>query len=446
MYILYNLILWTFSLAALPWLLAKLVSSGKNREIFAQKLGFIPAEIMALMKGEPRIWVHAVSVGEVSAIHPLIRQFRENFPEGCLMLSTGTESGQKVARERVIEATSTFFFPWDLSFVVRRVIRRMRPDLFILAETEIWPNFLRIAKEEGAKTMLVNGRISDRSCNRYRKTRFFWTAVLDHLDAMSMIRVQDGERIISMGANPVQVFVNGNCKFDQAAFSADSVFREEMKRILEVEEQDLLFIAGSTHEGEEEAVLQAFLKIRQRYPGMILVLVPRHVDRTARVERLLTRYGFNDFIRRSQIESVRRQGKQVVLWDTFGELFKVYSVGTIVFCGASLVPKRGQNILEPAAWGKVVLYGPSMEDFIDAHQLLQSVGAGIMVRNGEELAERCLYLLDQPQELKRRGEAGKEALLAQRGATRRNFELAKKLMVGQTIQESEEAIQERMEI
>jgi 3-deoxy-D-manno-octulosonic-acid transferase len=400
---------------------------------------------MAVMKGEPRIWVHAVSVGEVSAIHPLIRQFRENFPEGCLMLSTGTESGQKIARERVLEATTTFFFPLDLSFVVRRVIRRMRPNLFILAETEIWPNFLRIAKEEGARTMLVNGRISDRSFNRYRKTRFFWTAVLDQLDAMSMIRVQDGERIVSMGANPVQVFVNGNCKFDQAAFSADSAFREEMKRLLEVEEQDLLFIAGSTHEGEEEAVLQAFLKIRQRYPGMILVLVPRHVDRTARVEKLLTRYGVNDFIRRSQIESVSRQGKQVVLWDTFGELFKVYSVGTIVFCGASLVPKRGQNILEPAAWGKVVLYGPSMEDFIDAHQLLQSVGAGIMVRNGEELAERCLYLLNQPQELKRRGEAGKEALLAQRGATRRNLELAKKLMSVRTLQKSEEAIKERME-
>jgi 3-deoxy-D-manno-octulosonic-acid transferase len=249
-----------------------------------------------------------------------------------------------------------------------------------------------------------------------------------------------------MGANPVQVFVNGNCKFDQAAFSADSAFREEMKRLLEVEEQDLLFIAGSTHEGEEEAVLETFLKIRQRYPGMILVLVPRHVDRTARVEKLLTQYGIHDFIRRSQIESVSRQGKQVVLWDTFGELFKVYSVGTIIFCGASLVPKRGQNILEPAAWGKVVLYGPSMEDFIDAHQLLQSVGAGIMVRDKQELAERCLDLLNQPQELKRRGEAGKEAILAQRGATRRNLELAKKLMIEQTIHQSGEPIKEQMEI
>jgi 3-deoxy-D-manno-octulosonic-acid transferase len=253
-------------------------------------------------------------------------------------------------------------------------------------------------------------------------------AVLDYLDAMSMVGVEDGERIVSMGANPVKVFVNGNCKYDQAAFSALPVFQEEMKSLLAVDERDLLFIAGSTHEGEEEAVIQAFLKIRRRYPEMILVLVPRHVERAARVEKLLDKCGVNDFIRRSQMESRGRRGKNVVLWDTFGELFKVYSVGTVVFCGGSLVGKRGQNILEPAAWGKVVLYGPSVEDFIDAHRLLQEVGAGMMVLDADELAERCLYLLDHPQELKRRGEAGKEALLAQRGATQRNLELAKKLL------------------
>lgn len=428
MYIFYNILLWVFCLAAFPWFIAKLISSGKNRNLFAQKLGLIPKEILAKLKGEPRIWVHAVSGGEVSAIHPLMRLLREAYPAGCLMLSTGTESGKKIAGERALEATATFFFPLDLSFVARRVIRWARPDLFILAETELWPNFLRIVKNEGAKTMLANGRISERSFNRYRKTRFFWMAVLDHLDAMSMIRVQDGERIIAMGANPVKVFVNGNCKFDQAAFSAEPVFREEMEKILEVDGQDLLFIAGSTHEGEEDAVLQAFLEIRQRYPEMILVLAPRHVERAPRVERLLAKYGIEDFVRRSQIEAGGRRGKCVVVWDTFGELFKVYSVGTVVFCGASLVPKRGQNILEPAAWGKVVLYGPSMDDFLDAHLLLQSVGAGVMVRNAAELAERCLYLLDHPHELKGRGEAGKEALLAQRGATRRNLELTKKLL------------------
>jgi 3-deoxy-D-manno-octulosonic-acid transferase len=427
-YIFYNLLLWIFCLAALPWLFAKLIPSGKNRRLFAQRLGFIPQEVLAKMKGEPRIWVHAVSGGEVSAIHPLIRQLREVYPEACLMLSTGTESGKKIASERALEATAIFFFPLDLPFVVRRVIRRVRPDLFILAETELWPNFLRIVKEEGAKTMLANGRISGRSFGRYRKTRFFWMGVLEYLDAMSMIRVQDGERIIAMGANPVKVFVNGNCKFDQAAFSAEPAFREEMKKLLEVDEQDLLLIAGSTHEGEEEAVLQAFLEIRRRYPEMILVLVPRHVERAPRVERLLSKYGIHDFVRRSQIEAGGRRGKPVVLWDTFGELFKVYSAGTVVFCGASLVPKRGQNILEAAAWGKVVLYGPSMEDFLDAHQLLQSVGAGIMVRNAAELAERCVDLLDHPHELTVKGEAGREALLAERGATRKNLDLARRLM------------------
>jgi len=427
-YILYNLLLWPFSLAALSFLLGKMIFLGKYRRSFVQKLGFIPAETLAKMRGEPRIWVHAVSVGEVSAIHPLIRQLREVYPGGCLLLSTGTESGQKISREHVLEATATFYFPLDLPFAVRRVVRRVRPDLFITAETELWPNFLRIVKGQGARTMLANGRISDRSFGRYRKTRFFWAAVLDYLDAMSMIRVQDGERIIAMGANPVKVFVNGNCKFDQAVFSANPAFGEEMKRLLGVSGQELFFIAGSTHEGEEEAVVEAYLRIRQDHPETILVLAPRHVERTARVEKLLANHGINDFVRRSQVGEGGLKGKRVVLWDTLGELFKVYSLGTVVFCGASLVPRRGQNILEPAAWGKVVLYGPSMEDFLDAHELLQGVGAGIMVRNSEELAERCLHLINHPREMKSRGEAGKEALLAQRGAARRNAELARKLV------------------
>ena len=428
MYIFYNLLLWAFGLIALPLFLAKMTFSRKKREIFGQKLGFIPQDTLARMKGSPRIWVHAVSLGEVSAIHPLIRKLRESYPEACLMLSTTTESGQGIARERVLEATGTFFYPLDFPFVVRQVIRQMRPDLFVIAETEIWPNFLRIVKEEGARTLLANGRISDRSFERYRRTRFFWMGVLDNLDAMSMIRVQDGERIIGMGANPVKVFVNGNCKFDQAAISAEPAFHEEMKNLLRITDEELVFIAGSTHEGEEEAVIRAFLRIRPRHPDMILILVPRHIDRSPWVEKLLERYGIEDKIRRSKMNGKGREGARVVVWDTFGELFKVYSVGTIVFCGASLVPRRGQNILEPAAWGKVVLYGPSMEDFLDAHLLLSSVNAGIMVQNEEELADRCLYLLDHPQELKERGEAGRESLLAQRGATQRNLELARKLL------------------
>ena len=427
MYILYNLLLRVFFFAAAPLFLVQWIFSPEKREAFAQKLGFLPPATLARMTGSPRIWVHAVSLGEVSAVHPLIRKLREAYPGSCLMLSTGTVSGQNLARERVAEATGTFFFPLDFRSVVRKVVRRMRPELFILAETEIWPNFLRIAKEEGARTLLVNGRISERSFPRYRRTRFFWTAVLDHLDAMSMIRVQDGERIISMGGNPVNVYVNGNCKFDQAALSADPSFEEEMKKLVGIGAEPV-FVAGSTHEGEEEPVIRAFQEIRRRFPEALLILAPRHVDRSARVEKLLEAHGLRDRVRRSQLNGQGRKGAGVVLWDTFGELFKVYSLATIVFCGASLVPKRGQNILEPAAWGKVALYGPSMEDFLDAHHLLAGAGAGIMIRSGEELTDRSLHLLDHPQELLERGRAGREALLAQVGATGRNLELARKLL------------------
>jgi 3-deoxy-D-manno-octulosonic-acid transferase len=427
-YIFYNLLLLVFSLGAFPIFLAKLVFSPKKRGTYAQKLGFLPWETLEKMEGEPRVWIHAVSLGEVGAVHPLIRELRRVYPGACLMLSTGTESGQKMARERVTEASGTFFFPWDYPWGVRKVIRRLKPDLFVISETELWPNFLKIVKEEGAKTLLVNGRISDRSFRRYRKTRFFFTAVLDNFDAMSMIRVQDGERIITMGANPVHVSVNGNCKFDQAVSNALPALREEVRRIVEIDPQERVLVAGSTHEGEEEAVLQAFLRLRQSDPDTLLILVPRHIDRSDRVARLLERHGIREWVRRSQLDREGRKGAKVVLWDTFGDLFKVYSLGTLVFCGGSLVPKRGQNILEPAAWGKVVLYGPSMEDFLDAHQFLSKVGAGIMVQNGEELADRCLYFWSHPRELKERGEAGKEALLAQRGATQRNLELVRKLL------------------
>lgn len=427
MYFLYTLLLGTFSFLAFPFLFGKMLFSGRRR-VLKQKFGFLPAELLARMEGSPRIWVHAVSAGEVSGIHPLIRELREVYPRACLLLSMGTASGKKIARERVSEASARFYFPLDLPWVVRRVIDRVRPDLFILAETELWPNFLRIVKGRGARTMLANGRISDRSFGRYRRTRFFWTGVLDHLDAMSMVRVQDGERIISMGADPVRVHVNGNCKFDQAISSASPRFVQEMRDLLEIGGEELLLVAGSTHEGEEEAVLQAFERIRRSHPEILLVLAPRHVERAGRVEKILARHGIGDFVRRSRLAQEGRRGRKVILWDTFGELFKVYSVGTIVFCGASLVPQRGQNILEAAAWGKVVLYGPSMEDFLDARQLLESVGAGLMVEGSEELAEKSLFLLNHGAERQARGEAGREIVRSQQGAARRNAELARKLI------------------
>lgn len=428
MYLLYNLLGAIFLIIATPFLIYKLFSYPDWRRALKEKLGFVPRGQSTYGQRTPCIWVHAVSMGEVSAIHSLIRQLASLFPKGHFILSTGTASGQKMAHEQVKEAAVVSYAPLDLPGAVRRSLRRWRPDLLIIAETEIWPNLLRIAHEEGVGTMLANGRISTRSYRRYRRARFFWAQVLDYFDVLSMIRVPDGDRIIAMGANPVKVFVNGNCKYDQAFFKTNPQFKKEMGDLLSLSKEDLVFVAGSTHEGEEEIILYTFNQVCRDFPSLILIIVPRHIDRTAKIEKLISEYRCGDFVRRSQLSGEGRKGRSIIIWDTLGELSKVYSIATLVFCGGSLVPKRGQNILEPAAWGKVVFYGPSIEDFQDAHELLQEAGAGFMVKNGEELVERCLYFLHRPLELEKRGEAGKEILLANLGAAQRNAELARRLL------------------
>jgi len=427
-YFLYNLLWIIVVIICAPFFIYKLLSYPDWRRALREKLGFVPESQSTQGPQKPCIWVHAVSIGEVSAIHPLIRLLATHYPRAYIILTTSTESGQKIAREQVKEASLVSYAPIDLSWAVQHCLQRWRPDLLIIAETEIWPNLLRIAKEERVRTMLANGRISPRSYRRYRRTRFFWAEVLDYFDALSMIGVPDGDRIIAMGANPVKVFVNGNCKFDQAIFKAETEFKKEMQDLLSLREGDLVFVAGSTHEGEEEVILQTFLRVRQEFPSLILIIVPRHIDRVPKIEKLVMDHKVGEFACRSKLPEEGRRDRRIIIWDTFGELSKVYSIATLVFCGGSLVPKRGQNILEPAAWGKVVFYGPSIEDFHDAHELLQEAGAGFMVKDYKELGERCLYFLNHPAELKKRGEAGKEILEANLGAAQRNVELARRLL------------------
>ncbi len=429
MYFIYNLLGAIFIIISAPFLIYKLFSYADWRRALREKLGFVPQGPRTCSPRSPRIWIHAVSMGEVSAIHPLIRELANIFPKGHFILTTSTESGQKIAREQVKEASLVSYAPLDLPGAIRRTLQRWQPDLLIIAETEIWPNLLRIAQERGVRTMLANGRISARSFRRYRRTRFFWAEVLDHFDLLSMIHVQDGDRVIAMGANPVKVLVSGNCKYDQAIFQVEMKFKKEMQDLLSLKEEDLVLVAGSTHEGEEEIILKAFSRVRQDFPSLILIIVPRHVERVPKIEKLVE-YAGEDYAYRSQLPREGRKGRYLIIWDTFGELSKVYSMATLVFCGGSLVPKRGQNILEPAAWGKVVFYGPSIEDFHDAHELLQEAGAGFMVKNDEELVERCLYFLNHPAELLKRGQGAKEIIKSNIGAAQRNAALARDLLEG----------------
>ena len=413
----------------------------KKREILKEKLGFLPPSVYR-MKGTPHIWVHAVSVGEVVAAASIVKLLREGYPSASIVFSTGTGTGRKMAEQTIKEVNGYIYYPLDFPWVVRRVLRILRPHLFITIETEIWPNLLRTAKKMGIKTMLANGRISTRSFNRYRRTRFLWKKVLANFDVISMISVVDADRIKSMGAEPEKVFVSGNSKYDTLISQANPESKAKIRKLLQIDPHEIVFLAASTHDGEEKTVIKAYKNLLKKFPHLIFIIAPRHIRRVASVEEALRNEGFSNFTRRSNLDSNQRKshlpvpsalgGRQtgIIILDVIGELFYVYSLGTIIFCGGSLVKKGGQNILEPASWGKVVFHGPSMEDFLTEKELLREAGAGIEVSGAASLTREAIGLLCNPEELTRRGEKGRKAIAEMEGGARRNMELAQKLLKG----------------
>ena len=428
MYFLYNLLLSLVTVFVLPLLLVSVLITGKYREGLGQRFGFIPRDILKDPSLKPRVWIHACSVGEVNVISPIINELKRIHPLSYIVVSNTTKTGHKYAKEIIKGASYYLYFPFDLWWVVRRVLRFVTPDVFVVSETEIWPNFLLVAKKLGIKTIMVNGRVSARSFDNYMKVRPFMKRVLQNLDVMSMIFEDSADRIISMGALPERVFINGNSKYDRLADQVHPNFEEEIRRILNISREEKVFVAGSTRGGEEEIIVEIYLRFIQVHPDMLMVIAPRHIERINEVEKILHRNNL-EFVLKTELDRGNaRQTKQVVIIDTIGDLFKVYSVGTIVFCGASLVPLGGQNVLEAAAWGKVVFYGPFMDHFLDAKELLEEVGAGIEIGDADDLVTIGLELMENPQKLRTLGEAGREAVMANRGSAKRNALLIKELL------------------
>jgi len=419
------------ALFLVPYYALKIALTGKYRKSVAGKMGCLPRDLVESMRGRPRIWVHAVSVGEVTAAAPIVASLRATLPEACIVLSTSTETGQEMAGRLVPEATALMYYPLDIPAVVRRVIGLVRPDVFVITETELWPNFIRECNRLGISVVMVNGRISPRSFGRYSQTRPFWETVLGGVKQIGVISEVDSERVRAMGAVPERVRVLGNAKYDGLASRVNPALREEIARATGAEETSRYLVAGSTHEGEEEVVFDAYLKLLPEHPDLRLIVVPRHIERGEAVAALARQKGFEDVLRMTEIRAGRKpSGERVIVIDVIGELFKVYGLATIVFCGGSLVPKGGQNVLEAAAWGKVVLYGPSMEDFLDEKAMLEEAGTGITVRNGEELYDRIHRLLRNPEAMEERGSKGRMRVMANRGASRRYADLVVEVLEG----------------
>jgi len=416
-YLLYSVLIVTFFLIMSPYLAWQALRYRKYIGSLGQRLGYLP--ITFNLDGEESIWIHAVSVGEVLTARALLPQLRERYPRLRLFLSTTTMTGQQIARNSLQYVDGVFYFPFDLGFVVNRTLGLVKPRLFIMMETEIWPNLLRACKRTGVRTVLVNGRISSRSYPRYRLARPFFRRVLGNVDRFCMQGDESARRIIEMGADPDKVVVTGSLKFDSLEIPGTTTAadrgRNRVLRYFRVSPERPVLIAASTLKGEEEPVFEAFQRIRARLPEALLIIAPRKPERFGEVEQIARRAGWN-VARRTDLPVDAEPRHDVVVLDTIGELAQLYQVATAVFVGGSLVDQGGHNILEPAVFGKAIVFGPYMQNFAEIARTFVENDAAVQIRSGRELEQALLALLTDPVRRARLGAAARALVEANRGA------------------------------
>lgn len=412
MYALYSALLGLFLLLTLPYWLLQMLRHGKYRAGLAQRLGRVPPALAA--PNQPTIWVHAVSVGEVVAASGVVAGLREKFPSHRVLVSTTTSTGQKLAASR-FGAENVFYFPLDFGFAIRPWLAALCPELVVVAETEFWPNFLRLAKRGGARVAVVNGRISDRSLSGYRRLRFWLPKILDHVTLFLAQTEEDRRRLIEIGASETKVAVVGNLKFDLAPPTPPAIV-ESLRQNLGRSDAGPVLVCGSTLEDEEGTLLSAFRNVLANHPKAVMVLAPRHPERFALVEEMVKKLGFR--CSRRSLWGGEPVAGGVFLLDSIGELAALYSLATVAFVGGSLVPRGGHNILEPALYGVPVLTGIHYENFRDIVDFFLSRNA-VRVVGVAELPLAFMELIENREERERLGRNALAALELQRGATAR---------------------------
>jgi 3-deoxy-D-manno-octulosonic-acid transferase len=450
---LYSALLGLGLLLTSPYWAIQMLRLGKYRAGLAERLGRVPKRIregdaadsletvervMALEESgqvippsedtqripQRSIWIHAVSVGEVLAISGLLAALRQAVPGYRILISTTTHTGQKLARER-FGAENVFYFPLDFAFCIRPYVRALRPALVVVAETEFWPNFLRVVRSSGARVAVVNARISDRSFPRYQQWRGLLSRVLRYVDLFLAQSEEDARRLGEIGAAVDRVRVSGNLKFDVKPPEEVAVI-EQLRQMIGTAGTGPVIVAGSTVEGEEELVLAAFRLVLKRYPGALLILAPRHKERFGDAKGILERAGI-PFVLRSQMSGSERLAGSILLLDSLGELASVYALAEVAFVGGSLVPRGGHNILEPAYWGVAIVVGPHTENFRDIIRIFQQADA-VRVAQPASLGDVFVALLASEKERKALGERARTVVEQQMGATERTLEALRGLV------------------
>lgn len=427
MQFLYNIAAILVVILIIPVFMVRSIREKGFVERIRQSLGFFPDHALETVAKKHCIWVHAASVGEIVATSPLIKEFRREFPNTPILVSVVTTSGYEMANRIIKDADAIIYFPLDLPFLAGNVLRRIHPRVFLPVETELWPNFLKTARQMHIPVMMVNGRISDRSVKQYKHLRSILTDMIATVKKFAMQSQIDADYIMRLGAPPELVTVTGNTKFDQTYTDVSPEKKQKIMREMGLTDNDGIFLVGSTHRGEETYVLHAFRAVRQSHPKAKLVIAPRELLRTQEVLHLCHEAGFS-VTTRTQLQKQAPAGEDIVILDTIGELGKVYSVGDVIYVGGSLIPHGGHNILEPAAHGKAIIVGNHMFNFKDTHALFKNRDACITVNNEQELCSEVTRLFDDPAHRHRMEKETLAIVNENKGASRKSAVILREML------------------
>ena len=420
MFIIYDLIFLIFALFYLPLYFLR----GKLNAGFLRRLGFLPAQLNL----DRPIWIHAVSVGEAIAIKGLLMQLRQSYPGKKLVISTVTATGNKIAQGLVKDEDFLTYLPLDFSFILKHVLKRINPCMFIIAETEIWPNLITCLNKMQVPVITVNGRISDSSYGGYRLIKFFIRPILRMIKQFCVQSDLDALRLESLGVDKQKIQVTGNVKFDINLDPIAELNVLTYRNKLWLGPLDKLLVCGSTHPGEEELIFTAYQKLLLVFPGLKLLIAPRHPERSEKISRLAVKRGLAPvFISKISEACPTCMNSPVFILDTIGELFNFYSAADIVFVGGSMVKKGGHNILEPVSLKKPVIFGPYMFNFREVSELFLANQAALTAANSQELADKVKELLNSNLLAKGLVERAYELIIKNRGATNRNIQIIKQL-------------------
>jgi len=416
--VVYDLVYLTILLVALPYLLFKIATSPKHRAGLVERLGRLPE----WPDRGPRIWIHGVSVGEVLAAKSLVAGLERELPNHEIVISTTTKTGQEVARKHY-PGKRVFYYPLDLSWATRKVLRRVNPQAVILLELEIWPNFLLATSVTEVPVLLVNGRISRKSFRRYGVLQ---RVIPEPMDRILLYCVQTriyAERFRKLGVAEDRLKITGTMKFDNIATDRVQERIREVREALAIEEGEKVLMAGSTHPTEEETLYGVYTRLRSEDPSWRFIVVPRHPERFPEVEAMLRRRGARVLRKTAFTPEAMRSDRPVLLVDTMGELAAMYAAADLVFVGGSLIPHGGQNMMDPAGIGRPVLFGPHVRNFRESVDILLDSRAAVMAKDAAVLEDRILTLARRPEVARDMGERARRVVIDQKGASRRILDL-----------------------